>query len=120
MVDMPKRPGDVAELAREAAFVAVGLGVLGLQRAQARRAQIRRRIEADPELAARLGHLKTEAVRQAGHLDDLVGEALERFDAAAAPIEAQLPIPARQVARLARTQVHETHTRLRHLLSSLG
>lgn len=120
MAQMPKNPTDVTRLAKEAAYVAVGLGVLGLRQAQIRRNQLRRHIAAEPSLEEKIGSLRSEVVRQVGQLDELVGGALERLDATVEPWEAHLPLPAREASHLARSRAHETHEHFRRLLSTLS
>lgn len=67
----PRQLGDeVATRARDALYVAVGLGVLGLQRAQVERVALQRRLAEMPELDQRL-HEAQELV--AGGLQQLDG-----------------------------------------------
>jgi hypothetical protein len=120
VAQIPKNPTDVTRLAREAAYVAVGLGVLGLRQAQIRRNQLRQHIAAEPSLEEKLGSLRAEVVRQVGQLDDLLGEALQRLDATVEPWEAHLPPPAREASHIARSRAHETHQHFRRLLSTLS
>ncbi len=94
---------DVKEQLRDAAHVAVGFGVLAFQRAQVRRQELRRHLDAGLEEARRRagdlgegfeGRLKVVEERLEG-LAAQVGSALEG-------LEGRLPDPARDLVASAR------------------
>jgi hypothetical protein len=69
---------DLRRIATDAAYVAVGLGVLGFQRAQVRRRELRQQVEAQlgetGEQLHKLGHLVDGARNAArGAQDQIVG-----------------------------------------------
>jgi hypothetical protein len=103
----------LARRARDAAYVAVGLGVLGLQRAQvARRALLREdRVE---EGVARARHGVATGAQRLGALVDrstaLVSSQLE-------PLGAQLPEPARGIVTKACAELEVLGEQLRQLVT---
>lgn len=66
MPDMKEVSDEVTKVARDAMYVAVGLGVLGFQRAQVRRQQVLKNLAAPrAEVEDRLGELVKHAHEQA-------------------------------------------------------
>jgi hypothetical protein len=131
--DDPRRPnlgdvGDVAKgmagVARDAGYIAVGFGVLGLQKALVHRESIQHWLETQSWLGGegsiedRLGDVRTEVARHADHLDGVVERALHQVEASLAPLEAQLPEPARAIAQRAHAQAHDVRVRIKELLFS--
>ncbi|HUZ09999.1 MAG TPA: hypothetical protein VMU76_07515 [Acidimicrobiales bacterium] len=112
--------------AKDATYVAVGLGVLGMQKAQVQRLAIQKRLPEGlamqkrlPEgLEARLGEVRAEVARHAEELDELVLGAMRRVESSLEPIEALLPAPVRDVAKLAHTGAHQVRIRVRELLAA--
>jgi hypothetical protein len=95
--------------ARDAAYVAVGLGVLGLQRAQAIRHELTHAERPDEE-AARLRTGIATGTRQFG---EWVEGTLSFVTAQLAPLGAQLPEPARGLADKARCGLEAVGAQLR-------
>lgn len=106
-------------LVREAGYVAVGLGVLGLQRAAVRRRELQQRVAAEPRLDAALGGLRTEAARRANDVDRAVERTIEQIESAMEPIEHLLPTRARAVLGEAHVQARELRGVVRSRLSAL-
>jgi hypothetical protein len=105
---------EVARRARDAAYVAVGLGVLGLQRAQAARHDLSRQDRVD-EGVARLRSGLSTGTRQLG---EWVDDARSLLTSQLAPFGAQfgqLPEPARELADKARAKLEEVGAQLRQL-----
>ncbi len=120
----------VTKTAKDAAYVAVGLGVLGFQKAQVQRQELVQRLERQ-ELVQRLASSRTdwreqvkdarsEIGEQAKRLDTVVSTALAAVDTRLEPIEAKLPETARGLLTQARVQAHEVHAQLRDLLATLA
>lgn len=89
------RPFDLTKLARDAAYVAVGFGVLNFQRAQVRRRELAKALAAQVDaLEASLDEARGQLGRLArevdGRLEPMVANLESRFDA----VEARLPGPA--------------------------
>ncbi len=103
-----------ASFARDAAYVVVGLGVLGYQRAQVRRAALERRLaEAGLEdrLAKACGAV-TGGVRQ---IDEVLEGALQVVDTTFETL-GQLPPPASDLAAKAHAGARQVGQRLRELV----
>ena len=107
---------DLTGKARDATYVAVGLGVLGVQRMQVHRVALQKHL---PEgLEARLGEMRAEVARRANHLDGILEGAMRQVESSLEPVEALLPGPAREMARLAHAGAQEVRTRLLDLLGA--
>ena len=80
----------VTDLARDAAYVAVGLGVLGYQRAQVQRVELQNRLSQDLSLDQRIDEVRHGVAKGIHQIDDLaeIGRAVRRDDPAAAGGEA--------------------------------
>ncbi|MGP8058396.1 MAG: hypothetical protein ACLP9C_01995 [Acidimicrobiales bacterium] len=104
---------EVTNLARDTAYVVVGLGVLGLQKAQVQRVELQNRLGQDPELDERLAHLRTALYAGVKHVDEIVESAFTFVESTLEPLEEQLPAGAREVSRKARSQVREVHSQIR-------
>jgi len=110
---------EVTRTARDAAYVAVGLGVLGFQRAQVRRQELRKRL-GDPrtQLEVRLGDVREGLTKKAKDVDHAVEHAIGRIEASLGPIEDRLPVAARDLVKQAHVQAREARQQLRKLLST--
>ena len=76
----------VTDLARDAAYVAVGLGVLAYQRAQVQRVELQKRLSKDFSLDQRIGDVRQGVAKgvRADRRPGRVGRAVRRDHAAAA------------------------------------
>src|ERR1035441_10106038 len=81
----------VGNLARDAAYVAVGLGVLGYQRAQVQRVELKNKLAKDFSLDERLTDARHEVTKGVKHPDDLVESAAQLLETSLQPVEEQLP-----------------------------
>lgn len=108
---------DVAHRARDAAYVAVGLGILGFQKAQARRHELAVASRAGRE-DERLNQLRSDVETGARQLAAWGDMTAQLFSASLAPLEAQLPKPAREVAGKARDGLCAISAQLRQVASS--
>jgi len=102
----------VATRARDAAYTAVGLGVLGLQRAQARRQEMARRT---PDLP--LDAIRSLVAERLDQIDHWLDTTLHAVESALRPIEDQLPPQARDLAGMAIDGCRELGAQLRQLVS---
>jgi recombinational DNA repair ATPase RecF len=104
----------VAAKARDAAYVAVGLGVLGLQRAQVQRQEMARRAAGmDQHLSGIRAGLEAGG-RQVGEWLD---STIQFLESSLEPIEQQLPPQARELAGKARSQLCTLGTQLRQVVA---
>lgn len=104
--------------ARDAAYTAVGLGVLGFQRAQVRRRELERQLQ-DPDgpLSAQLSGARTELGRLARELDRCLGPVVAQLDEGLGRVQSSLPEPAAQALSLARQQADRARVGLISRLS---
>ena len=100
-------------LARDAAYVAVGLGVLGYQRAQVQRVELQNKLAEDFAFDERLNGVRRRgeqgrpAARRAGRAGRAVpGDQLQ-------PLEQQLPPTVTQVTTKAFDQAREVRSQIR-------
>lgn len=136
--DLGELTQTAANLARDAAYVVVGMGVLAVQRAQVQRVAVTERLgrdfkpgdlkaklgerglgdlkvqmPADLDLSERIERATRALTEQLRHLDDLVERAAHFVETSLQPLEDQLPDPARDLAKRARRQVHGVRTQIR-------
>ena len=110
---------EITKTARDAAYVVVGLGVLGFQRAQVRRQELQKRM-AEPrgQIEDRLGEVRTKVTKRAKDVDDAVEQVIVRIEASLEPFEDRLPDPARDLVKQAHAQAREARQQLRKLLTT--
>lgn len=109
---------DVARITRDATYVAVGLGVLGFQRAQVQRQALQRKLRTG-ELDDTIGELRAGLTKGVRQVDDLVGQALDQFDASVEPLEQQLPAVVREVVGQAHSRVREVRSQIHEVVRSV-
>jgi hypothetical protein len=113
--DLNQMAEHVADLAKEATYLAVGLGVLGVQRAQVRRRELADKLHTGEDA---LSGVKTEVIRRVEELDGLVDEALAFVESTIEPLGEQLPQPALDLAHRALSGAREVQTQVRNLVSA--
>jgi hypothetical protein len=117
--DLNQMAEHVADLAKEATYLVVGLGVLGVQRAQVRRRELSDKLHTgEVDLEDALSGVKTEVIRRVGELDGLVDEALTFVESNIEPLGEQLPQPAVDLAHRALSGAREVQTQVRNLVGS--
>ncbi len=96
--------------ARDAAYTAVGLGILGFQRLQVRRHSLVHHLTGDDAPAGGAGdELRAVLATGASRLDGWMEGTLALVDAGLQPIEDQLPGPARQLVTKGRALGSHLH-----------
>jgi len=108
----------VTDLARDAAYVAVGLGVLGYQRAQVQRAELKSRLSKDLSLDQRLGEVRTELLKGVTQLDELLETATQFIETSIQPLEHQLPPTVTQLTTKAFEQAREVRSQIRQRVAA--
>jgi hypothetical protein len=103
----------VTDLARDAAYVAVGLGVLGYQRAQVQRVELKNKLSKDFSLEQRLEGVRTGVTKGVKQIDDLVESAAQFVESSFAPLEQQLPASVTQLTSKAFEQAREVRIQIR-------
>ncbi len=113
MPQLPK-PNDVTKLAKDALYITVGLGVLGFQKVQVQRQELRKQ-------------LRGQAAGARSRLDErvqLVEERLtgveDRINTALDQLEERLPGQARELSRQARAVAKDARGQVRGLVRSNG
>jgi hypothetical protein len=99
----------VTDLARDAAYVAVGLGVLGYQRAQVQRVELQNRLSKDFSL----DEVRQEVAKGIHQIDDLAETAVQFVETTLQPLEDKLPSSVSQVTTKAREQAREVRIQIR-------
>ncbi len=108
----------VTDLARDAAYVAVGLGVLGYQRAQVQRVELQNRLSQDFSLEQHLGEVRHGVAKGFRHIDDLAESAAHFVETTLQPLEERLPDSVTQLTTKARAQAREVRTQIRQRVSA--
>lgn len=109
---------DLTKTAKDAAYVAIGLGVMGFQRAQVRRRELIDLAKQQmPTLETNIHDARAEIARRAQDLDTRVTDLFSKLETRVQPVEEKLPPQAQALLGQAR----EAGTQLRHyLLSALA
>lgn len=108
---------DPLNSAKDAAYVAVGLGVLGVQRAQVRRRELQKALEGP--INGLRPHLKQARVglgRLTRELDDRIDPVVTEVDTRLGAAEERLGYPARELLAQARLQARDARARIRSCL----
>ena len=108
----------VTDLARDAAYVAVGLGVLGFQRAQVQRIELQNRLSQDVALDQRIDEVRHSVAKGFQHVDDLAESAVQFVETTLQPLEDKLPPTVTQLTTKAREQAREVRTQIRQLVNA--
>ena len=108
----------VTDLARDAAYVAVGLGVLGYQRAQVQRVELQNRLSQDLALDQRLDDVRHGVAKGIAQFDDLAESAAHFVETTFQPIEEKLPPTVTQLTSRAREQAREVRTQIRQRVNT--
>ena len=108
----------VTDLARDAAYVAVGLGVLGFQRAQVQRVELQNRLSQDFSLDQRSDDVRQGVAKAFQQIDGLAESAAQFVESTLQPIEEKLPPTVTQLTSRAREQAREVRTQIRQLVNA--
>jgi hypothetical protein len=110
---------DILGTARDAAYVAVGLGVLAFQRAQVRRNELQKALTGQAgDLEGRFGEVRGEITKWVKSIDGQVEQVFETIEASIIPLEDKLPEPAREIVSKARSQAHDVRQQIRQILAA--
>ncbi|HUC37254.1 MAG TPA: hypothetical protein VMR97_09035 [Acidimicrobiales bacterium] len=117
MPDLKDVTDEITRTARDAAYIAVGLGVLGFQRAQVRRQELLKLIaEPTGQVAERLDGVRGEFSKQVKAVDEAVTQVIDRINASLEPIEDRLPGQARDVVKQVHAFTREAREQLRSVV----
>ena len=103
----------VTDLARDAAYVAVGLGVLGYQRAQVQRVELKNKLGKDFSLGEHRTTVRHEVNKGVRQFDDFVESAARFVETKFQPVEEQLPTQVTQLTTKAFDQAREVRNQIR-------
>ncbi len=98
--------------------MAVGLGVLGFQRAQVQRVELQNKLTKDFSIDERINTVRTEVTKGVKHLDDLMETAVQFVETSLQPLEAQLPASVTQLTSKAFGQAREVRSQIRERVLS--
>jgi hypothetical protein len=108
----------VTDLARDAAYVAVGLGVLGYQRAQVHRVELQNRLSKDLSLDQRIDEVRHGVAKGYHQIDDLAETAAQFVETTLQPLEEKLPTSVTHITVKAREQAREVRIQIRQRVSA--
>jgi hypothetical protein len=108
----------VTDLARDAAYVAVGLGVLTFQRAQVQRVELQNLLSKDFSLDEHLNGVRTELSKGIRQIDELLESATQFLETSLQPLEAQLPDTVSQLTTKAFEQAREVRSQIRQRVAA--
>jgi hypothetical protein len=108
----------LTDLARDAAYVAVGLGVLSYQRVQVQRVELQNRLSQDVSLEERVDEVRQGVAKGFRQIDELADSAAHFVETTLQPIEERLPAPVTQLTTKARDQAREVRAQIRQRVSA--
>jgi ribosomal protein S4 len=108
----------VTDLARDAAYVAVGLGVLGYQRVQVQRVELKNKLSQDLDFEQRLGDVRQGVAKGFNQIDELAESATNFVESTLQPLEERLPTSVTQLTAKAREQAREVRIQIRQRVSA--
>ncbi len=101
--DFNRTAEDLARVGKDAAYVAIGLGVVGFQRAQVARRELMSQLSATRgDLEGPLGDARKEFGKAWQHFDRALSELIEKADATLDPLAERLPSEAKEAIKQAR------------------
>ena len=117
MPDLKDVTEEVTRAAKDAIYVVIGLGALGVQRAQVRRRELMKRL-AEPrgDVTGRIEDVRGEITKQVKTIDEALEKVIGRLEASLEPIEDRLPTQAREVVKQVRTVSREAREQLRSIV----
>jgi hypothetical protein len=112
--DLTKAAHDLADVAKDATYVVIGAGVLGFQKAQVQRQELRKRLS-DPRttIESRLQGARADFGSAVHTVDAKVEDLIARIEAAFVPLEDRLPAQARDLSKQAKVQAREARQQVR-------
>jgi hypothetical protein len=108
----------LTDLARDAAYVAVGLGVLGYQRVQVHRVELQSKMNRDHDLEQRLDGVRQGVAKGWQQIDELAESASHLVETKMQPLEERLPASVTQLTTKAREQARDVRTQIRQRVNA--
>jgi len=113
--DLNRTTSEITKVAQDAAYVAIGLGVIGLQKAQVRRRELQSQLDS-LQGQVPIANVRKELAKAMKDLDKTIGQLIERMDATFEPVSERLPAGAQAVVQ----QAIQARDNLRGYLTSLA
>jgi hypothetical protein len=114
-LDLSKTAEEVAKVATEAAYLAIGIGVLGFHKAQVRRqalADAAQRGNRAGDLEVSLTEARKEVAKRVKDLDATVGQFIDVLDSTFDPVWQRLPESAQAVIQQAKATRDQVRGRI--------
>jgi hypothetical protein len=113
--DLAKTAEDLTDLAKEAAYLVIGIGILGFHKAQVRRqdltdAAVRARRAGDVE--GSLAEARKQVAKRLKDFDATLGELIKALDSTLDPMWQRLPEPAQTAVQQARDTRDQVRVRI--------
>jgi len=111
----------VAKKAKDVVYTAVGLGVLGAQKATAAVKHVHGNIDTEgvhASVRSGVDTVTTSVKKQASKVDETVGKTIKKVDETVGPLEEKLPSPVRQASAKAREATSKAHASVSAKLTS--
>jgi len=112
MPELNELTNEVTTVAKDAAYVVVGLGVLGFQKVQVHRNDLKAKLAAD-SLDERVAELRETLLKGVTQVDELLEQAFDYVESQLQPFEEQLPPTARDLAQRTHSQAREVRGHIR-------
>jgi hypothetical protein len=107
----------VTDTLKDAAYVTVGIGVLGFQKAQVRRVELTKQLEEQVKtIEAQVAEGRKTVAGLATQIDSIVAPVRHQVEAQLDTIEAALPASFADLVKQARTAAHQTEDAVRKSL----
>jgi hypothetical protein len=116
--DLTRTAEDLAKVAAEAAYVAIGIGVLGFHKAQVRRRKLAGaagRASSSRDLEGTLAQARKEVAKRVKDLDSTVEDLVKTLDSTLDPVWERRPEQAQSVVKQARETRDQLRRRIRKL-----
>jgi hypothetical protein len=107
---------DVNKTLQDAAYVAVGLGVIGFQKAQVRRRELARLVGDRTAVNAQLDEARDQLAGLIRTVDDRLLPVRQELEGRLEELEGRLPDPARDLVHSARLLARDAETQVRKLV----
>lgn len=97
---------DLTKTIKDAAYITVGLGVIGFQRAQVRRQEARKRLH------TQLTETKGQVQKLAGEFEKRVGDLEKRVETGLGQVESRLPAAPMELVKQARVAADDVQSKV--------
>lgn len=109
----------VSDLARDAAYVVVGLGVLGYQRVQVQRVELQEKLASqDFSLEQAIDDVRQGVSKSIAQIDELAESATQFVETSLQPLEEKLPPVVSELTTKAKDQAREVRAQIRQMVES--